>query len=256
VVILGRTALTGRKRSERIQDFMTIWQRISDMAVVVAEGGKGLLSTLGRGAHVPATEDLRRAETSVAFTMAVIALSAKMAKADGVVLGIEKDAFYRAFRIADAEADNVDRVFRLAQQDTAGFELYAEQIARALDQDQRLLIDVLDCLFHIATADRAMHPGEDMFLAEVARRFGLTNATFRHRRAQFVVDPSSPYDVLGLDPAVSNEDLKTRHRKLVRENHPDLLIGRGLPAEAVQVATRRLAAINDAYRVIARERGL
>lgn len=235
---------------------MTVWQRISDMAAVVSDGSKSFWSVLHGGATTPATGDVRRAETSVAFTMAVIALSAKMAKADGVVLGIEKDAFFKAFRVAAAEAGNVDRVFQLAQQDTAGFELYAEQIARSLDGDQILLVDVLDSLFHIATADRAMHPGEDAFLREVAHRFGLTDSTFRHRRAQFVVDASSPYDVLGLDPAASDGALKTRHRKLVRENHPDLMIGRGLPPETVALATRRLAAINDAYRIIARERGL
>jgi DnaJ like chaperone protein len=235
---------------------MTIWQRISDMAAVVSDGGKSLWSVLQGGTNVPATDDVRRAETSVAFTMAVIALSAKMAKADGVVLGIEKSAFYKAFRVADADSENVERIFRLAQQDIAGFELYAEQIARGLDGDQRLLSDVLDCLFHIATADRAMHPGEDAFLAEVARRFGLTDSQFRHRRAQFVVDQSSPYDVLGLDPAVSDQDLKKRHRKLVRENHPDLMIGRGLPPETVAMATRRLVAINAAYRTIAQERRL
>jgi DnaJ like chaperone protein len=235
---------------------MTVWQRISELAASVSDGGRTVWSALGGNSHVPATADVRRAQTTVAYTMAVIALSAKMAKADGVVLGIEKDAFHRAFKVEAAEAANVERVFALAQQDTAGFELYAEQIARALGGDDMLLGDVLDSLFHIATADRAMHPGEDAFLAEVARRFGFSHSAYRHRRAFFVLDPSSPYDVLGLHPSVTDEDLKKRHRKLVRENHPDLLIGRGLPPETVALATRRLAAINDAYGAICKDRGL
>jgi DnaJ like chaperone protein len=235
---------------------MTVWQRISTMAAAVGDGGKNLLSVLGGDRRLPATADVRRAQTTVAFTMAVIALSAKMAKADGVVLGVEKDAFHKAFKIEAAEAANVERIFALAQQDTAGFELYAEQIARALEGDEMLLSDVLDSLFHIATADRALHPGEDAFLAEVARRFGLSGSAYRYRRAQFVFDPSSPYDVLGLHPAATEDDLKARHRKLVRENHPDLLIGRGLPPESVAVATRRLVAINAAYRAICKDRGL
>ena len=108
------------------------------MAAVVSDGGKRLWSVLHGGATSPATGDVRRAETSVAFTMAVIALSAKMAKADGVVLGIEKEAFYKAFRVADGRSRPTSiACFALAQQDTAGFELYAEQIARSLDHDQR-----------------------------------------------------------------------------------------------------------------------
>ena len=40
------------------------------------------------------------------------------------------------------------------------------------------------------------------------------------------------------------------------DNHPDKLMGRGVPAAFVEIATRKLAAINAAYDVIARERGL
>lgn len=243
---------------------MSIWTKLSDVAGTVVSGGKGLLAALGvetggaksGQASAPATADVRKAQTSVAFTIAVIALSAKMAKADGVVLGVEIDAFRRAFPIAVSEAAAVERVFALARQDTAGYTAYADKIANELDHDPVILADVLDSLFHIATADRALHPGEDAFLAEVARRFGMSDAVFRFHRARFVIDVDSPYDVLGLDPAVSDEALKVRFRKLVRENHPDLVIGRGLPAEMVALATRRLTAINDAYRAIETERGL
>ena len=62
--------------------------------------------------------------------------------------------------------------------------------------------------------------------------------------------------MLGASREMSDEDLKRRHRALVLENHPDREIARGLPAEAVTIATRRLAAINAAWDVISRERGL
>jgi DnaJ like chaperone protein len=238
---------------------MTLWKSLIDLAGVTAASGRGLLATLGGTAstsRVPATGDVRRAQTGVAFTIAVVALSAKMAKADGVVLGVEIEAFRRAFQIAPEDLASVERVFQLAQQDTAGYAAYADSIARDLDRDPVLLGEILDSLFHIATADRALHPGEDAFLAEVARRFGFNDAAYRHRRSRFVVDPDSPYDVLGLDPAASDADVKARHRKLVREHHPDLFIGRGLPPETIALATRRLAAINDAFRAIGKERGL
>jgi DnaJ like chaperone protein len=237
---------------------MSVWQKVSELAASVSNSGSQLLAVLTRGptGSEPNEISTQRAETSVTFTMAVIALAAKMAKADGVVAGVEVAAFHRAFAVSADELSNVDRVFNLAKTDVAGYELYAEQIARVLNHDHAVLCDVLDSLFHIATADRALHPAENAFLETVAARFGLSDSTFRHRRAQFVHDPSSPYDVLGVDPGISDAALKVRHRKLVRETHPDLLIGRGLPNEAILVATRRLAAINDAYTVIARERRL
>lgn len=238
---------------------MSIWTAMSEFAGAIVAGGRSLLAAVGGEADAtsaPTTAEARKSQTGVAFTMAVVALSAKMAKADGVVLGVEKDAFRRAFPVAPDDVAAIERIFELAQQDTAGYTAYADKVAGALDHDAALLADVLDSLFHIATADRALHPGEDVFLAEVARRFGLSDLAYRAHRARFVVDSDNPYAVLGLDPVASNDDIKARHRKLVRENHPDVFIGRGLPAETIALATRRLAAINEAYRAIAKERGL
>ncbi len=225
---------------------MSLWTSVADWFAAPAPAGQTT------GGVVLASER----QLSVAFTAAVVALAAKMAKADGIVVGVEVEAFQRAFRVEPREARNVTRLFELAQQDTAGYESYAEQIARAVGRDRAVLRDVLASLLHIATADRVLHPAEDAFLATVARLFGLSSSEYRHERAHFIADPESPYDVLGLAPSATDDELKRRHRKLVRETHPDLMIGRGVPPELIVIATRRLAAINDAYAVVARERGL
>ncbi len=225
---------------------MTIWQRISGLATSFGDspqaGRRALASNNG--------------PQSVAFTIAVIALGAKMAKADGVVSPVEIEAFHQVFKTPPGEADHVTQVFELAQQDVAGFEIYAGQVHDLLDGDTHILRGVLDSLFYIASADRALHPAEDAFLKTVADRFGLADSVFRHVRAQFVSDEGAPYEVLGLDPAASDAEIKARHRKLVRENHPDLLMGRGLPDEVVAVANSKLATINAAYATLASERGL
>jgi DnaJ like chaperone protein len=70
-----------------------------------------------------------------------------------------------------------------------------------------------------------------------------------------VADPDSPYDVLGLTPRASEADIRARHRRLVRENHPDVLSGAGVPKDLLIVADRKVAAINAAFDAIALERG-
>ena len=55
---------------------------------------------------------------------------------------------------------------------------------------------------------------------------------------------------------MSDADLKRLYRKRVSESHPDREIARGLPAEAIRIATERLAAINAAWARIEAERGL
>ncbi|KAB2942387.1 MAG: TerB family tellurite resistance protein [Hyphomicrobium sp.] len=193
---------------------------------------------------------------TVAFTIAVTTLAAKMAKADGVALPIEVRAFERVFDIPAGEEANFRRLYDLAAQDVAGYETYAGKIAALLADEPDMLRALLECLFHIAAADGVLHPEEDRFLSTVAARFGLSRGEFLSVRAGFVNDPCSPYQILGVHPDISDADLKLRHRALVREHHPDRLAVTGVPPELRCAATRRLAAINAAYDAILEERGL
>ncbi len=200
--------------------------------------------------------DSSKRQNSVAFTMALVSLSAKLAKADGVALRIEAETFERLHEIAASELGNIRQVFDLAATDTAGFEAYAGKVAALLRHDRALLRDVLEGLFHIAAADGILHPEEARCLKLAADHFGLSDTDFKAMRALFIYDPDDPYTVLGLLPDVDNATLKARVRQLVREHHPDLLIARGVPKEFIAVATAKLAMVNAAYDVIAKERGL
>ena len=195
------------------------------------------------------------AEDRVAFAVGVIALGAKMAKADGVVTMDEVNAFKEVFKVPEGEMKIVAHLFNFAKQDVAGHEAYAERLATMFKGNRRLLEDVLEGLFHIAKADEVLHPREKQYLAGVAKRFGMTDTEFAYIKARNVTGAKrNPYDVLGVKPSVSNEGLKSHYRKLVAENHPDKLIARGLPKEFVSIATKKIAAINEAYDQIAKER--
>lgn len=228
---------------------MSLWSRISDALAALANG-EGLAAVFDhlRGAGAP--------ERSVGFTIAVIALGAKMAKADGTVTRDEVTAFRRVFTIPPEEEANAARVFNLARQDVAGFDAYARKVARMFNlsgdalcaDDRNVLVDLLEGLFLIAMADGGYHPQEDAFLAEVARIFGLDDRCFRVMRARFVEGvPRDPFDVLGIPPDASLAEARKAWRAAVKESHPDAMIARGVPAEAVKLAERRLIAINAAW---------
>lgn len=220
---------------------MSIWGKITDVA-----------SAFLRVLTAPAGAD-----ANVVFTIAVIALSAKMAKADGVVTDDEIEVFEKLFRVHPDEAANVRRVFDMARRDTAGYQTYARQIARLFADNPALLEDILDGLFEIAKADGVLHPGELELLGRVAEIFGFAPNEFRRIRAShFAPDAADPYVVLGVAYDASDDEVHRTYRRLVRENHPDSLIGRGVPAEFVRLATDKLAAINGAYARIEVERGL
>lgn len=225
---------------------MSIWTRISAALSALAKG-EGLSAVFDHLRSAPAPE------RSVGFTIAVIALGAKLAKADGQVTKDEVSTFRRVFMLPPGEEANAARVFNLARQDVAGFDAYARKIvAMFRDKDhpdnRALFIDLIEGLFHIALADDVLHDDEDTFLAHVADIFGLDDRCYRSIRARLVSGASrDPYDVLGLPHDTSFETAKIAWRQAVKENHPDALIARGLPPEAIVLAERRLIAINAAW---------
>ena len=221
---------------------MSIWKRISDALEALAQG-EGLSAVFEKLRTPP--------ERTIAFTIAVIALGAKMAKADGLVTRDEVTAFRQVFRIPDSETQNAARVFDLARKDVAGFDLYAARIRDMFGAGHQALVDLLEGLFYIAVADGRYHPNENVFLEEVARIFGVQSRDFVNMRARFVPDENpDPYCVLGIDPTANAETVRQAWRALVREYHPDRMIARGVPEEAMKLAEKRLIQANWAYEEI------
>ena len=177
-----------------------------------------------------------------------------MAKADGTVTRDEVTAFREVFHIPQEEEANAARIYNLARQDVAGYDAYARKIATMFGDNQVVLEDLLEGLFHIATADGHYHEAEDAFLSSVAQIFGLSQRCFIATRSRYVPHATpDPYAVLGVDPNDDLDRIRTRFRDLVRMNHPDQMIARGVPEEAVKLATTRLAAINAAWESIQRD---
>ena len=206
---------------------MSIWSRIAQ-AISALASGEGLGALF---------DTLRiKPERSVGFTIAVIALGAKMAKADGVVTRDEVSAFRRVFTIPKADEASAAKVFDLARQDVAGYDAYARKIrAMFKPSDRDVMIDLMEGLFHIAVADRSFHPAEEAFLRSVAVIFGLDDASFRSLRARHVQD--DPYAVLGVDPAASNDVVRKAWRNAVKAAHPGPLLRWLLPKLFPRLAT-------------------
>lgn len=231
---------------------MSLWTRISE-ALEALRQGESLSEVFGRLRTPP--------ERTVAFTIAVIALSAKMAKADGLVTRDEVTAFRRVFHIPPEDEPAAARVFNMAREDVAGFEQYAGNIARMFRVDGKpcgadsVLCDLMEGLFHIAAADGEYHPAEDAFLARVAEIFGMDDIAFQRLRARHVPDHApDPYSVLGVSPDAPLDAIRAAYRAEVRQMHPDQMVARGVPEEAVKMAERRLQAINHAWEEIQNSR--
>ena len=239
---------------------MSIWGKIIGGAAGFALGGPlGAIVGAAAGHAVdkmragPPSETQRQA----AFSIAVIVLAAKMAKADGVVTRDEIDTFKRMFHVPAHEMRNVGRLFDQAKQDSAGYAPYARQVAELFHDSPLVLEELLDGLFLIAKADNVVHPAELQFLYHVSEIFGFDQATFeRICESQRAPVEADPYAVLGVGQEESDADIKNAYRALVREHHPDRLMAQGMPQEFIDVANKKVAAINQAYHRIRRERNM
>ncbi len=219
---------------------MSFWEKIE---AGIAETKR---RTIGALLDALAVQKQRRNEA--AFSIALIALSAKMAKADGIVTDDEIDAFRSYFHFPESEADKVRMVYQLAQQDVAGFREYLTRVAKIFEDAPEVLEDVLDCLFHVAVADGVAHPRELELLEEAATIFKVSKPAYhRLRAAHLGLGADDPYLILGIEPGVSLEAVKSAYRALSRDHHPDALMGRGVPPDLVSISEGRMATINAAY---------
>ncbi len=230
---------------------MSVWSSLGAIVSSIGTGGAQIVDRL-----VQLVLARPEGTNSVGFTVAMIALSAKMAKADGVVTTDEIIAFRELFDVPPNEERNVARLFNLAQEDIAGFEVYAKKLADLFPYDRKTLLDILDGLFHIAKADGVVHESEIGYLSRVAEVFGIDDWEFSRILARHVRNDGNPYEVLGLGPEASDGELKSHYRREVQETHPDRLIARGVPEEFVRIANDRLAALNEAWAKICAERGI
>jgi DnaJ like chaperone protein len=228
---------------------MSIWATLAGTALGLVIGGP--LGALAGAAAGGAVDAMRARATNperrrVAFSIAAIALAAKMASADGNASAAEFATFQRLFHVDPAEAGNARRFYDLAKGSMAGFQAYAIQAADLLGQGSATLEDLLDALWMIAAVD-GFHEAELAFLGEVATILGFDEAAqARIRRRHLAPAADDPWAVLGVEPG-ADAALRAAYHALVKRYHPDRALAEGVPSEFIRVSELRMADINAAY---------
>ena len=227
---------------------MSVWGKLAGVTAGYFVGGIfGAVVGAVAGHYV-----LDKNDEDVAFAIALIALSAKMSMADGKISDKEFIAFKEILNeLPENELKNVTKIYNLAREDIAGYDVYAKQISSIFQNNLHVLENVIDALFHVAKADGPINKNEVIFLEKIAGIFGFSSAEFsRIRASHMAADIDDPWLILGLDSGSSLNIAKSQWKKLAAENHPDRLISKGVPKELLGMANEKLAVINSAYRKI------
>lgn len=202
----------------------------------------------------------------------IVALMAKVARADGRVCELEKQLLRNM--LDDLAAEFRDKVkarailqaqFEREQESAEGVELLAMELAKLTKGEYKKRLKVVEFLFALAYADGALSESEREVIIDIAAYLELHNDDFNRIYDAFEelfvpksggdsLDRAKALEVLGLSQeGLSAETLKRRYRELVRENHPDILQGRGAGKSSIEEATRKLQRINEAYELLKSE---
>ena len=231
---------------------MNIWGMIIGGAAGFAIGGPiGALLGVAAGHYAEAKLKVPKdpfEAKKIAFTVAIIALSAKMAKADGLITRSEINAFRQKVHIPSEDLKRVGQFWDLARQTPDGYQSYAKQIVGLFGNRAVILEQLLELLFFIAKADGKISSPEWEYLRSVSTIFGFDENEFHRMADIYGSGEGAAHVILGVSPDADLNEIKKAWRELVRKNHPDALISQGLPDEFLEAATERLHLINAAYK--------
>ena len=182
------------------------------------------------------------------FAIALIILTAKLAKADGQVSKEELIAVKNKLKIPDHEIGQVGKIFNKAKEDSLGYEPYAQQIAQIYRNNPAVLDEVINILFYIAEADGKVSDSEITMIRNIARIFSISQSQFEGiRESRKGSDKLNPYVVLGCDPNEDFASIRKKYLSLSKEHHPDVLVGKGVPQEVIEESKKKMRAINSAF---------
>ena len=235
---------------------MTIWGKIIGSATGFAFGGPIGALLGGAAGHALDKFKIKQklpeelALKQIGFTIGVIVLSAKMAKADGKVTKSEINAFKEKVKVPDNEIKNVARLWDQAKKTTDGFEVYAKQISNLFEKNSSVLEELLNLLVIIAEADGKITNLEKLYLKEVSNIFGFSEQDFERICSSTLNKVTDPYQTLGVSKDTPLEEIKNKWKKLAIKHHPDRLIAQGIPQDIIETNTYRLKEINNAWDLI------
>ena len=188
------------------------------------------------------------AQSQRIFALSLIVLSAKLSKADGQVSREELIAVKDKLKIPENEINEVGKIFNRAKDESTGYEPYAKQIAQFYQGNINVLEEVINILFYIAESDGKVSSAELDMIENIAKIFGLTQVQFNSiKESRKGSDKLNPYVVLESKPDDDLQSIRKNYLRLSKENHPDLLLSKGVPQEVIDESKNKMRAINSAW---------
>lgn len=210
----------------------------------------------------------RKKQANVDEAKFLVSLLAKVAKSDGRVSELEARLITQVLddlsqkvsgvigvreylkEVYNSQKENVDNAYETARNYKRAFNLnYDTCVAR------------LTFFLNLAYIDGEFNKSEQDIIRNIAYGFGIDKETLDEIIFKFdsfygsrfganhdeISQENDAFEVLGLSKNASLDEIKARYKELVRQYHPDILMGRGESKEVIERSTKKLQEINEAY---------
>ena len=207
-----------------------------------------------------------------AFFTATFSVMGHLAKADGRVseaeIAIARNLMAQMQLNEDQRKAAID-LFKRGKQPGFPLEESIEQLRVECHFRTTLLQMFLEIQVQAALADGRLHSAEREMLDQISNQLRfppnfiddiLRFIRGTHHSGRVGRPPKSgislrdAYDILGVNRATTDADLKKAYRRLMNQHHPDKLVAKGLPDEMMKLATEKTQKIQKAYDMIRESR--
>lgn len=202
----------------------------------------------------------------------LVALMAKVAKADGRVNELEAELLSLTFNDIARVFENSENVREalkvIYQKEMQSFDntlIVSQKYLKLTRNDYAKRLKVMEYLLNLAFIDNEFSQAEFMITEDIANALEIRHADFEkliasfeqfyaNKTAQTQFGIKKAYTILGADESEDMESIKKKYRALVKEHHPDILMGQGKDQSIIDAATTKLQEINEAYEMIKKEK--
>jgi len=202
----------------------------------------------------------------------LVALMAKVAKADGRVCELEAELLKhtfsdiaRGYENADGLREEMKAIYARELQSFDNTIVVSQKYFKLTKNEYAKRLKVMEYLLNLAFIDASFSKAEFMITEDIANALEIKRADFErliagfeafyaNKATQKAFGIQKAYEILSATPEEDMESIKKKYRSLVKEHHPDILMGQGKEQSIIDAATAKLQEINEAYEMIKKEK--
>lgn len=204
----------------------------------------------------------------------LVALMAKVAKADGQVCELEAELLKHTFTDISSYFENSDEIREqlkaIYNKEKESFDntiIVAQKLLKLTSSQYDKRLKFMEYFLNMAFVDGDFSNNEFLITEDISKALEIKPSdfeklvhTFRQFYAAKVNDKinslTKAYEILGSSQSDSFETIKQNYRKLVKIHHPDIIKGQGGDDSIIEMATRKLQEINEAYEMVKKDKNV